>query len=209
MMHFSQVTWMFAGAAWLVAGYLAWNTRYRAWLVVCVLGAASAGVGVVVSGQEAPKPTPVATKRAPDIKGLKLKATQVDVLALFPEADCEKADDGTTCTVYHVSYGGSESGVVSVVIRDGGAKLIQVGVLDRDKFDYMIAGMVTKFGPPGEPTSPTPLTHSNQVLWSGEGWMLGAERRPEGLNYPTVTLVDSQWATSANVARAAEAAKAL
>lgn len=50
MIHFSQGTWIFIGAFWLVAGYLVWNTRYRAWATLCVFGAASAGVGLLASG---------------------------------------------------------------------------------------------------------------------------------------------------------------
>jgi hypothetical protein len=170
------------------------------------------------SGRDAPaspeahKPDSVAAEPAPAIKGLKLNATQADVLALFPEGKCEKSATEpaeTVCTVFHVSYGGSESGVIFVSIANGGAKVIQVAMLDTDKFDYMITGMVTKFGAPREPSSPAQLTYSTEVVWAGDGWMLGAERQPKGLHYPQVTLVDKRWADSKMDARAAEAARGL
>jgi hypothetical protein len=146
------------------------------------------------------KPGPVAVKPAADIKGLKLGATQAEVQKRFPRAECKQDVAAIACSISNVSFGGSESGEMLVAIADGKVRMIRIAFLDNDKFDYMINGMVAKFGPPTEPSSPDRLAQAYAVGWVTNDWYLLAERTPKDMQNPDVILADRPWTEKHNAA---------
>lgn len=136
---------------------------------------------------------PVAQVNEPDIKGLKLGASKADMLALFPDAGCKLIEAQTQCEVNHVSYGGSESAAITVSIVDDRVKMIHANGLEQYRFDDMVLGMATKFGPPTSPLSLADLAQEDRVYWSTDTRTLVAIRAPHGSTQPTVALIDSAW----------------
>lgn len=153
---------------------------------------------------ETPKtaPAPIAARPAPDIKGLRLHESQADVMAKFPTAECKPVEaHAIACNVSGVSYGGSESGILTVAI-DGDIKMIRVDLLDKEKFGFMVSGLKSKLGP-AEHDGATALS------WSGDGWIFAAQLRPDGYHYPGVSLIDTKWIAARMQAQANDAAKTL
>lgn len=164
--------------------------------IICAVALLASVASTTVPAQTRPASV------VPDIKGIKLNATQADVQARFPAASCGPTSNGLViCTLANVPYGGSKAGLLSAYL-DGGVVVIEIEFLDASAFDFMMRGLRTKFGPADErdPERPT---------WRGKSWELRALKSTGPRDRPSIRLLDTGWRERREQLRDQEAAKSL
>ncbi|KZC39882.1 hypothetical protein RHOFW510R12_01155 [Rhodanobacter sp. FW510-R12] len=152
---------------------------------------------------------PAPVRAIPDIRGLKLGDSQAQVSARFPTAACEAKGGQVLCQVNGTGYGGSESGILQIILESDHAVAIGAKALEGDKFNLIVSAMITKFGSPDDAAHRPAMASSADVTWTGDHWWLVAAPHDEGSSFAGVTLINSDWVDARLKSKLSGAAKNL